>query len=146
MVNTLTIIVNSLVREWFLRLSWNFEANSSTRWMLHLAAHMELQSLRDSLFFLDEMILIKDEGLFGTDEVILVCCGLWYLNLVLLSTKICIITTEVSGVNLQLLERLKLDIIHTSQIRIMYIMYFALGDWNFGLEIGCTASQSMGIV
>jgi len=44
--------------------------------MLHLAAHMELQSLRDSLFFLDEMILIKDEGLFGTDEVILVCCGL----------------------------------------------------------------------
>ena len=47
-----------------MRLSENYKAKSSTRWVLNLVAHMELRSFEDRLFFLDEMILIIDEGLF----------------------------------------------------------------------------------
>ena len=90
--------------------------------MLNLVAHLYFRSFEDRLFFLDEMILIIDEGLFGTDEVINICSGLGYLNLVLLmllSTKTCIITPGVSGVNLVLQERIKVDIINSSQNRMM---------------------------
>ena len=47
-------------------------------------ALLELWPLKDSLFFLGQMILIIDEGLFGTEEVIKNTSGLGYLNLVLL--------------------------------------------------------------
>jgi hypothetical protein len=117
-VITLPIIAYNFVRDWILMLPENFKAKSSTRWVLKLVAHFELWPLKDSLFFLDEMILIIDNGLLGTEEVIKICCGLRYLYLVLLmllSKVICIIITGVSGVNLVLQERLKVDLIHSSQ-------------------------------
>jgi hypothetical protein len=107
-----------VVREWILRLSENFKAKSPTRRMLNLVAHLDFRSLEGRLFFLDAMILIIDEGLFRTDEVINICCGLGYLNLVLfmlLSTKMCIIKSGISGFNLVLQERIKVDMINSSQ-------------------------------
>jgi hypothetical protein len=125
----LLIIGNSLPREWILRLSENFKAKSSTRWELKLVAHFELRPLKDSLFFLDEMILFIDDGLFGTEEVIKINSGLRYLNLVLLmllSIVICIIITGVSGFNLLLQERLKVDLVHSSQNRMIFMGYFSI--------------------
>jgi hypothetical protein len=118
-----------LPREWILRLSENFKAKSSTRWELKLVAHFELRPLKDSLFFLDEMILFIDDGLFGTEEVIKINSGLRYLNLVLLmllSIVICIIITGVSGFNLLLQERLKVDLVHSSQNRMIFMGYFSI--------------------
>jgi hypothetical protein len=106
-----------------------FKAKSSTRWVLKLVAHFELRPLKDSLFFLDEMILFIDDGLLGTEEVIKICCGLGCLNLVLfmlLSKIISIIITGVSGVNLVPQGRLKVDLIHSSQNRMIYMGYFSI--------------------
>jgi hypothetical protein len=116
-----------VVREWILRLSENFKAKSSTRWVFNLVAHLELRSLKDSLVLLCAMILIIDDGLFGrTEEVIDICCGLVYLKLmllVLLSKKMCIIKSGMSRVNLVLQERIKVDLIHSSRDRMMHIRY-----------------------
>jgi hypothetical protein len=125
-VSTLPIIV---VTEWILRLSENFKAKSSTRWVLNLLAHLGLRSLKESLFFLYEMISIIDDGLFGTEEVINICCGLGFLNLVLfilLSKKMCIIKSGMSKVKLVLQERIKVDLIPSSQKRMMHIGYSSL--------------------
>jgi hypothetical protein len=64
------------------------------------------------------MILIIDDRLLGTEEVSLICFGLGYLNWVLLllqlSKKVSIVTTVVAGVNLLILESLKIDLINIS--------------------------------
>ena len=146
---TLPIIAYNFVRDWILMLPENFKAKSSTRWVLKLVAHFELWPLKDSLFFLDEMILIIDNGLLGTEEVIKICCGLRYLYLVLLmllSKVICIIITGVSGVNLVLQERLKVDLIHSSQNWMIYIGYFSIWDGSYGEEICCARSQTKGML
>ena len=147
-MSNMAIIV---VREWILRLSENFKAKSSTRWVLNLVAHLELRSLKDSLFFLCEMILIIDEGLFGrTEEVINICCGrVGYLNLVLLvllSKKMSIIKSGISRVNLVLQERTIVDLIHTSQNRLMHIGYTSLWDRSFGEEFCSAVSQTLGML
>ena len=62
--------------------------------------------------------MIIDDRLLGTEEVSLICFGLGYLNWVLLllqlSTKVSIVTTVVAGVNLLILESLKIDLINIS--------------------------------
>ena len=83
------VIRKSFPRALVLRVSKIFEADSSTRWVLYLVVRLDLRQLKDSSFLLDDMIMIIDEALFGTDEIILICSGLECLNwvglLVLLS-------------------------------------------------------------
>jgi hypothetical protein len=128
-------IGNSLVREQILRLSEIFEGKPpaqcvlyqripSTRWVLYIRIHLELRPLKERMFFLDGMIMIMDDGLFRKEELVQVVYVLWSINwlLMLLSTQMCIISTEVSGVSM-LLVRLKVVMINTSQNRMMHIGY-----------------------
>jgi hypothetical protein len=89
--------------------------------------NLELRSLKDSSFLFDDLILMIDDTLFGTDEVILICCGLrcldWVLLLLVLSIYLWITTTGVSRVNFLLLDRLNVEFIHISQITSILIYY-----------------------
>jgi hypothetical protein len=89
-VRNFVVIRKSFARALVLRVSKIFEADSSTRWVLYLVVHLDLRLLKDSTFLVDDLILMINDAMFGTDEVIIICCGLECLNwvwlLVFLST------------------------------------------------------------
>ena len=82
-VSNFLVIRKSFARALVLRVSKIFEADSSTRWVLYLVVRLDLRPLKDSSFLVDDLILMINDAMFGTDEVIIICCGLECLNSVL---------------------------------------------------------------
>ena len=89
-VSNFLVIRKSFARALVLRVSKIFEADSSTRWVLYLVVRLDLRPLKVSSFLLDHLILMINDAIFGTDEVILIFSGPECLNwvrlLMLLST------------------------------------------------------------
>jgi hypothetical protein len=76
-VRNFPTINHSLVKEVILRLTSEiFEGKTTTRWVLFLRIHLESRHLEVFIIIADLMISIKDGGLIGIEEVILICCGL----------------------------------------------------------------------
>jgi len=63
-----------------------FEGKTTTWGVLFLRIHLELSLLEDVIIIADLMISIKDGGLIGIKEVILICSGLRHLIWLMLLT------------------------------------------------------------
>jgi hypothetical protein len=93
------------------------------------------------------MILIKDGGLFGIEEVIQICCRLEHLSWAMLMSKyIRLVLKEVSIVIILLQERLKYTLNHTNQNRMMHILTLSLRDECIGEAIVLQKAQTLGML